>query len=243
MYVEVRDHLKQMLDTNIIRPSISPYASPVVLVRKKDSSLRFCIDFREHNKRTIRDSYALPRIEETRDALHGACYFSCLDLKSGYWQVEVAEEHKARTAFTVGPLGFYECNSMPFGLTNAPATFQRLMERCMGDMHLLQCLIYLDDVIVFSKTFDEHLDRLRAIFQRLRENGLKLKPSKCQFLQTSVKYLGHVIFEEGITTDPEKIEVLMSWPVPQNVDDVRCFLVFSGYYRRLFLIMRQLQGR
>ncbi|XP_048242476.1 uncharacterized protein K02A2.6-like [Haliotis rufescens] len=207
MYQEVKDHIKQMLDAKVIRPSASPYASPVVLVCKHDSSLRFCIDYRKLNSRTIRDSYALPRIEGTLDALHGAKYFSCLDLKSGYWQVVVDEEHKARTAFTVGPLGFYECNSMPFGLTNAPATFQRLMERCTCDIHLLQCLIYLDDIIVFSKTFDEHLERLQAIFQRLHKNGLKLKPSKCQFLQTSVKYLGHVISEEGIQTDPEKIEV------------------------------------
>ncbi len=152
----------------------------------------------------------MPRIEETLDVLEGACWFSTLDLKSSYWQVQIAEEDQHKTAFTVGPLGFYECQYMAFGLTNAPATFQRLMETVMGDLHLMWCLIYLDDVVVFSRTFDDHLDRLEAIFQRLAQVGLKLKPGKCHFLKHHIKYLGHIVSEAGIETYPDKVEVLKS---------------------------------
>jgi transposase InsO family protein len=232
MYEEVRNHIKEMLDLDAIRPSHSPYSSPVVLVRKKDGSLRFCIDLRRLNSRTVKDAYALPRVEETLDVLKGASLFSCLDLKSAYWQVEIAEGDKMKTAFSVGSLGFFECNRMPFGLTNAPATFQRLMETCMGDLHLVFCLIYLDDIVVFSRTFDEHVERLEAILKRLESTGLKLKPSKCRLFQKRIKYLGHVISEEGVETDPDKIAALKNWPVPQTVQDVRSFLGFVGYYRR-----------
>ena len=230
-YDEVRKHLQDMLDCGAIRESHSPYASPIVLVRKKDSSLRLCIDYRKINEKTIKDSYALPRIEETLDALHGAKWFSSLDLQSGYWQVEIEEADKQKTAFTT-PMGFYECNRLPFGLTNAPATFQRLMEKCMGDLHLKECLIYLDDIIVFSSTFEEHLERLERVLNRLIEYGLKLKPSKCNFFMKEVKYLGHVISERGIETDPDKIKALQEWPVPSNITELRSFLGFAGYYRR-----------
>ena len=156
-YEEVRKHLKEMLDVGAIRRSNSPWASPVVLVRKKDGSLRFFIDLRKLNARTIKDAYSLPRIEDALDSLNGACIFTSLDLKSGYWQVELDEASIPLTAFTVGPLGFYECVRMPFGLTNAPATFQRLMESCLGELHLEWCIIYLDDIIIFSKNPDDHL--------------------------------------------------------------------------------------
>ena len=160
-----------------------------MLVRKKDGSLRFCIDLRKLNARTIKDAYSLPRIEETLDCLNGAQWFTSLDLKSGYWQVELDEESKALTAFTVRPLGFYPCEHMPFGLTNVPATFQRLMESCLGDMHLKWVIIYLDDIIIFSKTPKEHLQRLRGVFQKLHEAGLKLKPKKCEFFKIKITYL------------------------------------------------------
>ena len=174
-YEEVRKHLKEMLDFGAIRRSDSPWASPVVLVRKKDGSLRFCIDLRKLNARTIKDAYSLPRIEDALDSLNGACIFTSLDLKSGYWQVELDESSIPLTAFTVGPLGFYECVRMPFGLTNAPATFQRLMESCLGELHLEWCIIYLDDIIIFSKNPDDHLTRLEGVFERLAKAGLKLK--------------------------------------------------------------------
>ena len=205
-------------------------ASAIVLVRKKDGSLRFCINLRKLNERTVKDAYSLPRIEESLDCLNGAQIFSSVDLKSGYWQVELTEESKAMTTFTVGPLGFYECIRMPFRLTNAPATFQHLMESCLGDMHLNWCIIYLDDVIVFSKTPEEHLIRLRGVFQKLREAGLKLKPSKCEFFKDRIAYLGHIVSKAGIETDPKKIKDIWEWPRPITVTDVRQFLGFTNYY-------------
>ena len=232
MIEEVREHVAEMLAADAIRPSSSPFSSNVVIVRKKDGSIRFCIDFRKLNQRTIGDAYAIPRIEDSLHLLVGSKYFTKLDLKAGYWQVELKEEDKAKTAFQVGNLGFYECNRMPFGLCNAPATFQRLMERAMGDINLRDCLIYLDDIIIFSDTLDAHLDRLGAVFQRLHTYNLKLKASKCEFFKKEVIYLGHVVSEEGIKTDPEKIRVLKDWPVPKSVKDVRKFLGFTGYYRR-----------
>ena len=156
-FEEVQAHLQDMLKVGAICKSTSPWASPVVLVWKKDGSLRFCIDLQKLNSHTIKDAYSLPRIEESLDCLNGAKIFMSLDLKSGYWQVLMAEDSIPYTAFTVGPLGFYKCVRMPFGLTNAPATFQRLMESCLGDLHLQYCIIYLDDIIVFSKTPDEHI--------------------------------------------------------------------------------------
>ena len=229
---EVREHLKEMLDIGAIRPSKSPFSSNVVIVRKKDGTIRFCIDYRKLNQRTVTDAHAIPRIDDTLHLLAGAKYFSTLDLKSGYWQVEMKEADKAKTAFQVGSLGFYECNRMPFGLCNAPATFQRLMERCMGDLNLRDCLIYLDDIIIFSSTFEEHVERLQAVFERLAEHNLKLKPSKCELFKERVSYLGHVVSEKGIHTDPTKIEAVKTWPVPKNVKDVRRFLGFTGYYRK-----------
>ena len=156
MYDEVKTHLQEMLDLGAIRPSNSPWASAIVLVRKKDGRLRFCIDLRKLNNRTVKDAYSLPRIESILDSLGGAQIFSTLDLKAGYWQVEMAEECKAYTAFTCGPLGFYECDTMPFGATNAPATFQRPMHDCLGELNMNWCIVYLDDIIIFSDTKEEH---------------------------------------------------------------------------------------
>ena len=232
LYNEIREHLKEMLAADAIRPSQSPFSSNVVVVRKKDGSIRFCIDFRKLNSRTIQDAYAIPRIEDSLHLLVGSRYFTKLDLKAGYWQVELKEEDKGKTAFQVGNLGFYECNRMPFGLCNAPATFQRLMEMAMGDMNLRDCLIYLDDITIISDTFGTHLDRFEAVFERLALHNLKLKASKCEFFKSQVTYLGHIVSEDGIKADPDKIKVLKDWPVPKNVKDVRKFLGFDGYYRR-----------
>ena len=219
-FEEVRKHLKEMEDIGAIRRSNSAWASPVVLVKKKDGSLRFCIDLQKLNARTIKDAYSLPRIEESLDCLNGSQIFSSLDLKSGYWQVELEEESIPLTAFTVGPLGFYECVRMPFGLTNAPATFQRLMESCLGELHLSWCIIYLDDVILFSRTPEEHLDRLEGVLRKLRQAGLKLKPSKCEFFHDKITYLGHIVSKKGIEEDPKKIQAIKDWPVPETVTDV-----------------------
>ena len=164
IFQEVREHLKEMLEAGAIKPSASPYSSNVVIVRKKDEGIRFCVDFRKLNSRTKTDAYAIPRVDDTLHLLSGAKYFTKLELRSRYWQVEIKEEDKEKTAFQVGTMGFYEFNRMSFGLCNAPATFQRLMERCMGELNLRDCLIYLDDIIIFSSTVEEHLERLEAVF-------------------------------------------------------------------------------
>lgn len=232
MYEEVKAHLKEMLDLGAIRPSHSPWASAIVLVRKKDGKLRFCIDLRKLNQRTIKDSYSLPRIEQVLDSLVGAQIFSSLDLKAGYWQVEMVEECKPYTAFTCGPMGFYECETMPFGATNAPATFQRLMENCLGELNMNWCIVYLDDIIIFSKDPRSHIERLEAVFKKLQAAGLKLNPKKCSFFKKKISYLGHVVSAEGVATDPKKLEAVKNWPIPFTVYDVRSFLGFIGYYRK-----------
>ena len=232
LFSEVKAHLQEMLDLGAIRHSNSPWASAIVLVRKKDGKLRFCIDLRKLNSRTMKDSYSLPRIEHVLDQLLGSTIFTTLDLKAGYWQVEMVEECKPYTAFTCGPLGFYECETMPFGATNAPATFQRLMDNCLGELNMNWCIVYLDDIIIFSQDAASHIERLEAVFQKLAKAGLKLKPSKCEFFKKRIKYLGHIVSEEGVSTDPKKVEAVLHWPVPKTVYDVRAFLGFVGYYRR-----------
>ena len=231
MYDEVKIHIQEMLDLGAIRHSNSPWSSAIVLVRKKDGRLRFCIDLRKLNNRTVKDAYSLPRIETLLDTFLGSTIFTTLDLKAGYWQVEMAEECKAFTAFTCGPLGFYECETMPFGATNAPATFQRLMHNCLGDLNMAWCVVYLDDIIVFSDNPKDHIVRLEAVFKKLASAGLKLKPSKCFFFKEEIDYLGHLVSGKGVATSPKKIEAVTKWPVPQTVYDVRSFLGFVGYYR------------
>ena len=232
MYDEVKAHIQEMLDLGAIRPSNSPWALVIVLVRKKDGRLRFCIDLRRLNNRTVKDAYSLPKIESISDSLLGAKIFSTLDLKAGYWQMEMAEECKAYTAFTCGPLGFYECDTMSFGATNAPATFQRLMHDCLGDLNMRWCIVYLDDIIIFSDTKEKHLKRLEVVFQKLAVAGLKLKPSKCFLFREEIEYLGHVVSGKGISTNPKKVKAVTKWPTPKTVYDVRSFLGFVGYYRR-----------
>ena len=231
-FEEFRAAVSDLLEAGIIRESKSPYASPVVLVRKKDGTLRVCVDFRRLNAKTIRDSYPLPRITETLESLQGATWFCSLDLQSGYLQVEVTEDDKQKTAMTT-PFGLFEYNRMPFGLTNAPATFQRLMERCLTGLNMKTCFAYLDDVIVFASSFDDMLNRLEAVLQRLSEYGLKLKPSKCKLFQTQVTYLGHVVSGEGVGPDPEKLVALTEWRKhpPKNGKELQTFLGFAGYYR------------
>jgi hypothetical protein len=179
-----------MLNSGVIRESSSPWSSPLVFARKHDSSLRLCIDLREVNRRSIKDAYYLPRIDETLDSLSGSQYFSCIDLQMGYWQIEIEESHKERTAFSAAPLGFFECKRMPFGATNGPAVFQRLIEKCVGTLQPEECLCYMDDSIVHSKTPEENLIRLEHVLEKIHKAGLKLKPSKCHFLKTKVKFLG-----------------------------------------------------
>ena len=223
--------VQRMLDKDVIEPSNSPWASPVVLVRKKDGSLRYCIDYRRLNAITKKDSYPLPRIDDSLDHLGQAKYFSTLDLASGYWQIGLSEDAKEKSAFCT-PQGLFQFRVMPFGLTNAPATFQRLMERILAGLQWQICLIYIDDIIIFSRTLDDHISQIQTIFQRLRDAGLKLKPKKCFLFRPKVKYLGHVVSNEGIETDPDKISAVKDWPVPDNLTDVRSFVGLCSYYRR-----------
>ena len=203
---EVCQHIQEMLDGGAIRPSQSPSCNAVVLVRKKDGSLWFCIDFRRLNARTKKDTYPLPHMQETMESMVGTRHFSCMDLKSGFWQVKMAEESRQYTTFTVGSMGVYKFLRMPYALCNAPATFQHLMQNCLGELKLMYALIYLDNVIVYSKTEEEHLVRLCSILERFMQHGLKLKPSKCNFFHTEISYLGHKVSVAGMEPGTEGLK-------------------------------------
>ena len=228
---EVHQHIQEMLDGGTIRPSQSPWCNAMVLVRKKDGSLWFCIDFRRLNARTKKDAYPLLHMQETMESMVGALHFSCMDLKSGFWQVKMAEESRQYTAFTVGSMGVYEFLCMPYGLCNTPATFQRLMQNCLGELNLMYALIYLDNVIVYSKTEEEHLVRLRAILERFMEHSLKLKPSKCNFFRTEISYLGHKVSTAGMEPGTDGLKGIAEIAPPATYTQVRKFLCATGYFR------------
>ena len=227
----IQKHVSDMLEQGVIEPAKSPWASNVVLVKKKDGSLRCCIDYRQVNATTRKDAYPLPRTDMCLDAMSGAQWFSTFDLRSSYHQVAMKPEDADKTAFICRE-GQFKFTTMPFGLCNAGATFQRLMDMIMAGLAYEVCLVYLDDVIVFSSTVEEHFTRLRLVLSKLRDAGLKLKPSKCRLLQKQVSFLGHVVSGEGIETDPEKVRVVADWPVPVNLREVRSFVGLCSYYRR-----------
>ena len=228
---EVREHLKLMLDAGVIRPSNSQWCNAVVLVRKKDGLLRFCIDFRKLNSLTVKDSHPLPCICDTLESLAGAAHYSTFDMNSGFWQVPMDEESKQYTAFTLGSMGLYECESMPFGLCNAPPTFQRLMQNCLGKLNFTYCLIYPDDVIVFSDTPEEHLWRMHVVFDRLREHGLKLKPSKCEVFKSKINYLAHHVSQKCVLPSKKNLESIAQCPLPDTYTKVKSFVGLVGHYR------------
>ncbi|CAG2249051.1 unnamed protein product [Mytilus edulis] len=228
---EVDKEIQRLLDGKIIEPSKSPWASCIVPVTKKDGSTRICIDFRPINSLTIKDSYPLCRIDDSLDALRGSKWLSVLDLSSGYWQVEMDENDKEKTAFT-STKGLFHFNVMPMGLCNGVATFQRLMEYTLAGLNWQTCLIYIDDIIVFSDSFESHLSRLSDVLDRIALQGLKVSPKKCSLFQKQVSFLGHIVSSEGIATDPDKIACVKTWPLPKSMTDVRSFLGTCSYYRK-----------
>ena len=231
MVEEVRDHLREMLESGATRPSQSAWCNAVMLVRKKDGGLCFCIDFRHLNAHTKKDSYPLSLIQEVLESLVGTGHFSCLDLKSRFWQIKMDEALKQYTTFTMGNLGFYECNRMPFRLCNVPAAFQQLMQNCMSELNFIYCLIYLDDQIVFLQTAEEHLHQLLVVFNCLREYNLKLKPLKCSLVREEIDYLGHKVSKEGIRPSNINVRAIAEYAPPQTYTEIRAFLGLVGHYR------------
>ena len=221
-----------MLDGGAILPLQSAWCNAVVLVRKKDGALQFCIDFRWLNARTKKESYPQLGMQETMESLVGARFFSMMDLKSGFWQVKMSEKSRQYTAFTIGSMGIFEFLRMPYCSCNTPATFQWLMQNCLGELNLTYALISLDDVIVFSWTEEDHLIRLQVVFERFWDHGLKLKPSKCHFLWKQITFLGHKVSEEGMKPGEEGLRSIVEMAPPQNYTEIRRFLGATGFFRR-----------
>src|SRR5687767_907514 len=228
---ELKEQLKDLLDKGFIRPSISPWGAPVLFVRKKDGTLRMCIDYRQLNKVTIKNKYPIPRIDDLFDQLQGASHFSKIDLRSGYHQLRVREKDIPKTAFRTR-YGHFEFVVMSFGLTNAPAVFMDLMNRVFKPYIDMFVLVFIDDILIYSKGEEEHMGHLRLVLQKLREKQLFAKFSKCEFWLKEVAFLGHVVSGEGIKVDPKKTDAVKNWPRPLSPSDIKSFLGLAGYYRR-----------
>ena len=228
---ELKEQLQDLLDKGFIRPSVSPWGAPVLFVKKKDGSMRLCIDYRELNKVTIRNKYPLPRIDDLFNQPQGTQVFSKIDLRSGYHQLRVKEDDIPKIAFQTR-YGHYEFLVMPFGLPNAPTVFMDLMNRVFHEYLDRFAIVFIDDILVYSKSQEEHEEHLRMVLQILRDKKLYAKLKKCEFWLDQVVFLGHVISRDGITVDPSKIEAIVNWAVPTNISEVRSFLGLTGYYRR-----------
>ena len=229
---EIADQqVEEMLKRGVIEPSHSPWASPITLVQKKSGEWRFCIDFRRLNEVTRKDAYPLPRIDEALDSLGNAKWFCTMDMASGYWQIAMHPEDKEKTAFCTRK-GLFQFTVMPYGGCNSAGTFTRCMEMVLAGLQHITCLIYIDDIIVFGKDFNSTLQRLEDVLGRLQGACLKVKPKKCRLFQRSVKFLGHVVSEEGIAPDQDKVNAVLKWPRPVNLRELRSFVGFISYYRR-----------
>ncbi len=229
---ELKKQLNELIEKKFIQPSKSPYGAPVLFVKKKDGSMRMCVDYRALNKLTIKNKYPLPRVDELLDRLHGAKFFSKIDLRSGYHQVRIVEGDVLKTAFRTR-YGHFEYLVLPFGLTNAPATFMHLMQQIYRPYLDEFVLVFLDDILVYSKTEDEHLKHVKLVLDKLRENQLYARSSKCAFFKQRIDFLGYVVTKNGITMDASKVTAIVDWPSPlRNQRDVRSFMGLAGYYRR-----------
>ncbi|GKB73539.1 putative reverse transcriptase domain-containing protein, partial [Tanacetum coccineum] len=228
---ELSEQLKELSDKGFIRPSSSPWGAPVLFVKKKDRSFRMCIDYRELNKLTVKNRYPLPRIDDLFDQLQGSSVYSKIDLRSGYHQLRVREEDIPKTAFRTR-YGHYEFQVMPFGLTNAPAVFMDLMNRVCKPYLDKFVIVFIDDILIYSKNKQEHEEHLKIILELLKKEELYAKFSKCEFWIPKVQFLGHVIDSEGIHVDPAKIESIKDWTSPKSPTEIRQFLGLAGYYRR-----------
>jgi hypothetical protein len=228
---ELQLQLEELLKKGYIRPSVSPWGAQVIFMKKKDGTLRLCIDFRQLNKVIVKNKYPLPRIDDLFDQLKDAKIFSKIDLRSGYHQVRIKDEDISETAFRTR-YGHYEFTVVSFGLSNVPVVFMCLMNGVFRNYLDKFVIVFLDDILVYSKTEEEHEQHLRMVLQVLREHQLYAKLSKCSFYQRQIHYLGHIISEEGIIVDPEKVQDIREWPAPRNVAEVRSFMGLAGYYRR-----------
>ena len=228
---ELRIQLDDLLEKGFIRPSTSPWGAPVLFVKKHDGSLRLCVDYRQLNKITIKNKYPLPRIEDLFDQLGGCLYFSKIDFRSGYHQLRIREFDIHKTAFRTR-YGHFEFLVMPFGLTNAPACFMDLMNRVFRPYLDHFVVVFIDDILIYSKTREEHARHLGIVLQTLRNHGLYAKREKCDFWMQEVKFLGHVVCKGGIAVDPSKVETVLNWEQPRSVTEIRSFLGLAGYYRR-----------
>ncbi|WMV33463.1 hypothetical protein MTR67_026848 [Solanum verrucosum] len=228
---ELKEQLRDLLEKGFIRPSQSPWGAPVLFVKKKDGSLRMCIDYRQLNRVTVKNKYPLPRIDDLFDQLQGASHFSKIDLRSGYHQVKVRECDIPKTAFRT-MYGHYEFVVMSFGLTNAPAIFMDLMNRVFKPYLDSFVVVFIDDILIYSHSEEEHMGHLRVVLQRLREEKLYAKYEKCEFWLKEVAFLGYVVSGDGIKVDPKKTDVIRNWPRPLTPSDIRSFLGLAGYYRR-----------
>jgi hypothetical protein len=228
---EVKSKLIELLEKGLVEPKTSPYGAPILFLAKKDGSLHMCQDYRYLNKITIKNRYPLPRIDDLLDSISGLKYFTSLDLTSGYYQIRITEEDIPKTAFRT-PDGLYQFKVLTFGLTNAPATFQSVMNDMLRPYVGKFVVVYLDDILIFSKTAEEHLSHLRKVLQTLRENQFYANPKKCEFMKEEISFLGHRVSAEGLKVDPEKVRVVADWKPPTDVYGVRSFLGLANYFRR-----------
>ena len=227
----IKEEIQRLLKAGLIVPSSSQWTSPVVVVEKKNGKKRLCIDYRKLNNVTKKDCYPLPRISDMLETLSGSQWFSSLDLASGFWQVELDPRDREKST-SITKFRTYEFTVMPFGLCNAPATFQRLMDIVFRDILWQFVVVYIDDINIGSKTFEEHLLHLSQVFERLRSAGLKLSPEKCFFFKDELPFLGHVVSRKGIHTDPEKLKVIREFPIPKDLTQLRGFIALASYYRK-----------